>query len=179
MSKNLNNDGTPLNVETEHVMQHNVYLKKMNFKEENITYCGHYHEYDHVTLIASGRVRVKFSSIPEMGIPEEIKEYSAVSTFVTRSFREHEITSLEPNTMVCCIHGIREDNGEIIVPKTELENLHDPDHKFHNWKEYKNYYGNVGGGLAYTANVKQKLDLFDRAVKEGTMKEGSGDESLS
>ncbi len=178
MSKNLNEDGTPLNIETEHVMQHNVYLKKMNFKEENITYCGHYHDYDHDTLIAAGKVRVKFSAIPEMGIAEETKEYSAVSTFVTRSFREHEITSLAPDTVVCCIHGIREKDGEIIVPVIMEEHHHNPDFKFHSWGEFKKTYGNVAGRVAFTADIEKKQELFNRAVKEGTMKEGSGDDLI-
>lgn len=175
MSKNLNADGTELNIETEHVMQHNIYLKKMCFKDENITYYGHYHDYDHVTLIASGKVKVKFSAIPEMGIPEEVKEYSAVSTFVTRSFREHEITSLEPNTTVCCIHGIREDSGEITVPETSMEHLHNPDHKFHSWGEYQKYYGKTKRSVAYTADPQKQAELFERALKENTMREGSGD----
>lgn len=150
----------------------------MNFDDPNITYCGHHHDYDHVTLVASGSVRVKFAAVPEAGIPEEYREYKAVSTFVTRSFREHEITSLEPNTVVCCVHALRDENGEIIVPHVDEEHHHDPDHKFHSSKEVAATVGKKPGRMAFTASEKDLDTMFERAEKEGTLKEGSQDDLI-
>lgn len=165
-------------VKTQHVYQHNVYLKQMNFDDPNITYCGHHHDYDHVTLVASGSVRVKFAAVPEAGIPEEYREYKAVSTFVTRSFREHEITSLEPNTVVCCVHAVREENGEIIVPHVDEEHRHDPDHKFQSAQQVADTVGAKSARWAFDATLQDKDRMFKRAEKEGTLKEGSQDDLI-
>lgn len=98
----------------QHAYRDNIYVKTMTFKQSGLVYCGHHHTYDHVTLVASGKVKVKFGAVPEGDLPEEEKEYTGSSMFVTRSYREHEITSLEDNTVVCCIHAIRNKNGEIM-----------------------------------------------------------------
>lgn len=171
---------TDINMSTEHIMQHNVYVKKMSFPEKDTVYCGHHHDYDHVTMVTKGRVRVKFLAVPEAGIDEEVKEYSAVETFVTRSFREHEITTLEPETVVCCIHAIREENGNPVVPEVPSEHLHDPDYKFHSWEK-------VSAALkdkkiqrrAFTATLEDKHKMIVRAEKEGTLVAGSGDMLLN
>lgn len=164
-----------INVSTEHVFQHNVYVKKMSFPDSGTTYCGHHHDYDHVTMVASGKVRVKFSAVPEAGIGEEIKEYNAVSTFVTRSFREHEITSLEPDTVVCCIHAVRDKDGEIVIPETPSDKVHDPDHRFHSMKEVASTVKKIPGRMAFTASLKDKQNMLIRAEKEGTLVPNSGD----
>jgi murein L,D-transpeptidase YcbB/YkuD len=170
MNKNEN-----LKMEVNHIFQHNIYVKEMRFTEANQTYCGHHHDYDHVTMVAAGRVRVKFSAVPEVGIQEETKEYEAVSTFVTRSFREHEITALTPDTVVCCIHAVRDASGDIIVPEAPEDKKHDPDHKFHGWGEISRIVGKKTGRMAFTASEKDKDRMFKRAEKEGTLKPGSGD----
>lgn len=168
-----------LKMEVNHIYQHNVYVKEMRFTESNQTYCGHHHDYDHVTMVAAGKVRVKFAAIPEAGIEEEVKEYNAVSTFVTRSFREHEITALTPDTVVCCIHAIRDVNGEIIVPEIDEEHKHDPDHKFHSMNQVARTIGKKSGRMAFTATEQDKDKMFKRAEKEGTLVQGSGDMLLN
>ena len=174
MSNNLERN-KDLKMDVKHVYQHNIYLKEMKFTEPNQTYCGHHHDYDHVTMVAAGRVSVKFAAVPEAGILEEVKEYSAVSTFVTRSFREHEITALEPDTVVCCIHAIREENGEIIVPEIDDSHKHDPDHRFHSMKEAAQSVGKVPGRMAFTATLQDKDNMLKRAESEGTLVPNSGD----
>lgn len=168
-----------LKMDVNHIYQHNVYVKEMRFSEANQTYCGHHHDYDHVTMVASGKVSVKFAAIPEKNIPEEVREYTAVSTFVTRSFREHEITALTPDTVVCCIHAVRDKNGEIIVPEYSEEHHHDPDHKFHSMREVAKSVGKEPGRMAFTATPNDLGKMFQRAETEGTLKEGSGDDLVS
>ena len=165
-------------VVTNHVYQHNVYLKEMKF-EDGATYCGHHHDYDHITLVASGKVRVKFGAVPQAGIPEETREYTAVSTFVTRSFREHEITSLEPNTVVCCVHALRDVNGEVIIPEMDEEHHHDPDHKLQSQKDFDAALGDAKlGRKAFTATDVELDQMIKRADKEGTLVENSGDQLI-
>lgn len=163
-------------VEVKHLYQHNVYIKQMTYRDAGTTYHGHHHDYDHVTLIVSGRVRVKFKSIPEMNIPDEVREYTGVDMFVTRSFREHEITSLEPNTVVCCVHALRNEDGDIIELDYNEENKHDPDLKFQSWADAKQALGNEKRKrIAFTATPKELNNMYKRAEKEGVLVEGSQD----
>lgn len=161
------------NIRINHAYQHNVYLKQMDFDEPNMTYCGHHHEYDHVTLVASGRVRVTFGAVPFAGIPEEVKEYSAVSMFVTRSFRLHTIVSLEPNTTVCCVHAIRTKDGNILEPDIPKDHYFDPD--------FKNDVSQGKKGIAF--NAFEQPIILDKLVKQaeqdGVLKPGSQDELLN
>lgn len=165
-------------IDTKLIFQHNIFVKQMNFGDANVTYCGHHHDYDHVTLVASGKVRVKFAAVPEAGIPEEVKEYTGVSTFITRSFREHEITSLEPNTVVCCVHAVREENGEIVVPEVDDEHRHDPDHKFHGWGDIEKIVGKKPQRMAFTAQPVDLDKMIRRADEEGTLVTNSADKLL-
>ena len=147
-------------IDMSHSYQHNVYVKTMRFKESGFMYCGHHHTYDHVTLVASGKVRVKFGAVPEGNLPEEEKEYTGSSMFVTRSYREHEITALEDNTIVCCIHAIRNIDGEIIT--------HDIPSHIDNAK-------NKIGPMAYDMTPEEKLRSILRAEEEGTLRLGNAD----
>ena len=174
----MTNKNKDINMEVNHAYQHNIYLKEMKFPDAGTTYCGHHHDYDHVTLVASGRVSVKFGAVPAAGIPEETREYSAVSMFVTRSFREHEITSLEPNTTVCCVHALRDENGEVVFPEIDDDHLHDPDHKFHSSKEVAATVGKRLGRMAFTASPIDLQKMFERGEKEGTLVPGSQDQLL-
>ena len=162
-------------VVTNHIYQHNIYMKEMKFAD-NATYCGHHHDYDHITLVASGRVRVKFGAVPEAGIEEEIKEYTAVTTFVTRSFREHEITALDPDTVVYCVHALRDQNGEVIIPDIDDDHRHDPDHKFQSQSEVNKAIGEAKlGRMAFTATPEDMDKMIKRGDKEGTLVQNSGD----
>lgn len=162
-------------VVTNHIYQHNIYMKEMKF-DDNATYCGHHHDYDHITLVASGKVRVKFGAVPSAGIPEEIKEYTGVSTFVTRSFREHEITAIEPNTVVYCVHALRDVNGEVIIPEIDEDHKHNPDYQFQSQAEVNKAIGDAQlGRMAFTATDKDLDGMIKRADKEGTLVPNSGD----
>lgn len=158
-------------IEMQHAFQHNIYVKKMCFSNDGCVYRGHHHEYDHVTLVASGKVLVKFGAVPEANLPEEQREYEGVSMFVTRSFRTHEITALEPNTVVCCIHAIRTKDGEIIDPPSELS-----DQTLHSFDQLATAIKGMDlRPIAFDATPNQ-MDMFiERAKEEGTLEQGSGD----
>jgi hypothetical protein len=157
------------------IYQHNIFMREMSFPESHTTYCGHHHFYDHVTMVASGKVRVKFNAVPEANIPEEIKEYSAVDMFVTRSFRTHEITSLEPNTTVCCIHAIREKNGEIVEPQLPDNLKHDTNFKFKDVYEIEAITDKKLKRVMFDAYPADLKKLLDRGNVEGTVVPGSQD----
>lgn len=169
MNKHVENNNQ---VQMEHAFQHNIYLKKMTFPKGGSVYRGHHHDYDHISLVASGRARVRFGKVVEAGLPDEEKEYGAVSMFVTRSFRQHEITALEDNTVVCCIHAIRTLDGQVMDPPSELK-----DRQLNNFQDLaKALMGhNPAMRLAFDATPEEIEKMIDRAAEEGTLEEGSGD----
>lgn len=165
-------------------IQHNIFVKQMDFDGANVTYCGHHHDYDHVTMVASGRVRVKFGAVPFAGLPEEEKEYEAVSMFVTRAFRTHEITALEPDTSVCCIHALRTKDGEIFepdVPKDHFVEESVPSINISKSTERSPLPEGASVVRAFNAFKEPETlnQILARATKEDTLKPGSQDNLIN
>lgn len=61
---------------------------------------GHAHEFDHITLLATGSVRM----IHDNGEAE----YTAPHLIVTPKGIAHQFITTSPNTVLCCIHAIRD-----------------------------------------------------------------------
>ena len=75
------------------------------------THEGHSHSFDHITLLANGSVNM----VHDNGQAE----YKAPHLIVTPKGIKHQFTALEPNTVFCCIHAIRE--------KDDLDAVASPD----------------------------------------------------
>lgn len=88
----------------------NVLVKLHHFLEKGDTHKGHAHEFDHITLLANGAVKM----VHDNGEAE----YKAPYLIVTPKGINHQFTALEANTVFCCIHAIRE--------KDELNGIADP-----------------------------------------------------
>ena len=89
----------------------NVFVKMHLFNNAGDTHEGHSHAFDHITLLATGSVNM----VHDKG--EEV--YKAPHLIVTPKGIKHQFTALEPNTVFCCIHAIRE--------KDELDGIASPD----------------------------------------------------
>ena len=89
----------------------NVFVKYYLFKEVGDTHDGHAHVFDHITLLSSGRVLMKHDNGEQ--------EFSAPHLIVTPKGIVHQFVALEPNTVFCCIHALRTEDGEIIPPNTD------------------------------------------------------------
>ena len=87
-----------------------VLVKLHHFVEKNDTHETHAHQFDHITLLASGSVKM----VHDKGEAE----FNAPHLIVTPKGIKHQFTALEPNTVFCCIHAIRE--------KDELDAIADP-----------------------------------------------------
>ena len=81
------------------------------FNHAGDTHEGHAHAFDHITLLATGSVNM----VHDNGQAE----YKAPHLIVTPKGIKHQFTALEPNTVFCCIHAIRE--------KDELDGIASPD----------------------------------------------------
>lgn len=96
--------------ETDLKIVDNVFVKVHHFKETGDTHEGHVHHFDHITLLAHGSVKM----IHDNGEAE----FKAPHLIVTPKGIVHQFTALEPDTVFCCIHAIRD--------KDDVDGVADP-----------------------------------------------------
>lgn len=88
----------------------NVFIKQMHFKKAGDKEQGHAHCFDHVTLLAAGKIRVS-----ALG---KDTDFIAPHHIFIKAGVEHELTALVDDTVVHCIHAMRD--GE------RIEDIVDP-----------------------------------------------------
>ncbi len=103
----------------------NVFVKLHHFLRVGDTHQGHAHAFDHITLLSSGSVRM----VHDNGEAE----YKAPHLIVTPKGTTHQFTALEPNTVFCCIHAIRDGDGVDDVAAPDLT----PEQQFELLTTYK------------------------------------------
>lgn len=81
----------------------NVFVKLHRFVEVGDSHQGHAHLFDHITLLASGSVLMVHDGGEQ--------KFVAPHLIVTPKGIIHQFTALEPNTVFCCIHAIRDGEG--------------------------------------------------------------------
>lgn len=88
----------------------NLFSRQMHFKKAGDTEHGHTHPFDHLTLLASGSLRVT--------VNDETTEFKAPHMIYIKAEFNHELVALEDNTVAFCIHALRKGNGidDIIDP---------------------------------------------------------------
>lgn len=88
----------------------NVFSRQMHFLKAGDIEHGHKHPFDHLTLLASGSVKVTVNG--------EATEFKAPHMIYISGEHEHEIVALEDNTIAYCIVALRGDNktGDILDP---------------------------------------------------------------
>jgi hypothetical protein len=89
----------------------NVFVKLHHFLRVGDTHEGHAHSFDHITLLSSGAVKMVHDNGENY--------YTAPHLIITPKGIKHQFTALQPNTVFCCIHAIRE--------KDELDGIASPD----------------------------------------------------
>lgn len=93
----------------------NVFVKYHYFVEAGDTHQGHSHTFDHITLLSSGKVLMKHDNGENT--------YTAPYLIVTPKGITHQFVALEPNTVFCCIHAIRDGDGidDVASPDISVE----------------------------------------------------------
>lgn len=88
----------------------NLFTKQMHFAKAGDVEQGHKHEFDHLTLLAAGSLRVR--------VEGKTTEFKAPHMIYIRAEHRHELTALEDNTVAYCIHALRDGNRveDIIDP---------------------------------------------------------------
>ena len=86
----------------------NVFVRQMHFMQNGDIEHGHTHPYDHITLLASGKLFVK--------IGDDVTEYTAPTMIFIKAELEHELVAASDNTVAYCVHALRDENEDIIDP---------------------------------------------------------------
>lgn len=89
----------------------NMWVKMMHFKKAGEIEQGHAHVFDHLTLLASGALRVVVNGVSS--------DFKAPHMIYIKKDAVHELTALEDNTVAYCIHALRDGDG--------VEDIIDPD----------------------------------------------------
>lgn len=79
----------------------NIWVVQNYFKNANSVLATHEHRFDHVSLVAKGKVLIEVEGYPP-------KEFVGPTFIVIRKEKEHKITALEDDTIIFCLFAIPE-----------------------------------------------------------------------
>jgi len=81
----------------------NLFSRQMHFKNVGDMEMGHTHPFDHLTLLASGSLKVT--------VEGETTIFKAPHMIYIHKDKKHELVALEDNTVAFCIHALRDGDG--------------------------------------------------------------------
>lgn len=85
----------------------NLYSRMMHFEKAGDIEIGHTHQFDHLTLLAKGKLKVT--------VEGKISEFTAPHMIYIHKDKVHELEALIDNTVAYCIHALRDKNTEDIL----------------------------------------------------------------
>jgi hypothetical protein len=88
----------------------NLFSRMMHFKNVGDIELGHTHAFDHLTLLAKGKLKVTVDGVST--------EFTAPNMIYIKADKIHELEALVEETLAYCIHALRADNetGDILDP---------------------------------------------------------------
>jgi len=87
----------------------NLFSRMMNFEKAGDIEIGHTHAFDHLTLLAKGKLKVTVDGVAS--------EFTAPHMIYIHKDKVHELEALTDETVAYCIHALRDkDSGEILDP---------------------------------------------------------------
>lgn len=88
----------------------NLWIRQMHFEKVGDRNEGHVHDFNHLTLLAKGKV--KFI------VEDNETEFTAPHVIVTAAGKRHYIEALEDDTVAYCVHALRNaecENADILT----------------------------------------------------------------
>ncbi len=87
----------------------NLFSRMMHFEKAGDIEIGHTHQFDHLTLLAKGKLKVT--------VEGKVSEFTAPHMIYIHKDKVHELEALTDNTVAYCIHALRsKDDNEILDP---------------------------------------------------------------
>lgn len=93
----------------------NIFRRKNRLDKAGDRVDGHAHNFDHLTVIFTGAVRIK-AKLSNGQVIEQ--EFHAPTDCLIRADVSHEITALEDNTEFWCIYSHRTPQGDVTLEDT-------------------------------------------------------------
>lgn len=85
----------------------NLWLRQMYFEKAGDANEGHIHNYDHMTLLAFGSVKVH--------VEGKTSEFKAPQMIFIKAGKRHFIEALEDGAIAYCVHALRDKDTEEIL----------------------------------------------------------------
>lgn len=87
----------------------NLFSRMMHFEKAGDVEIGHTHQFDHLTLLAKGKLKVTVDGV--------MSEFVAPQMIYIHKDKMHELVALVDDTVAYCIHALRDkETGEILDP---------------------------------------------------------------
>lgn len=87
----------------------NLFSRMMRFEKAGDIELGHAHQFDHLTLLAKGKLKVTVEGVST--------EFIAPHMIFIQKDKIHELEALTDETVAYCIHALRDkNNNEILDP---------------------------------------------------------------
>lgn len=87
----------------------NLFSRMMHFAKAGDIEIGHTHQFDHLTLLAKGKLKVTVEGVST--------EFTAPHMIYIKADKVHELVALTDETVAYCIHALRDkENNEILDP---------------------------------------------------------------
>lgn len=85
----------------------NIWVRQNILEKAGETFGGHKHEFDHVSLLTKGKVRVEVDG-------HVAKEFEAPTFIVIKKDYEHNFIALEDDVNWYCVFALRDLDGEVV-----------------------------------------------------------------
>jgi len=92
----------------------NVFSRMMYFLQAGDVEEGHRHNFDHATLLSSGKLKIEI--LDEQNNVQSEKIFTAPDFVFIAKEDIHRLTALVDNTVAVCIHAMRDLDENIISP---------------------------------------------------------------
>lgn len=99
--------------DVEFSMSDGIFIKQMRLDRAGLYVPQHSHAYDHTSMLATGSIRVWCNDVL-------VGDFVAPRPIEIKSGTKHTFMSLEPNTIVYCIHNLRDHGLEIESEHTHV-----------------------------------------------------------
>lgn len=96
----------------------NLYSRMMRFSKSGDIEIGHTHQFDHLTLLAKGKLKVTVEGV--------VTEFTAPHMIYIRKDKVHELEAMADETVAYCIHALRHKESSEILDPSMIPNGVDP-----------------------------------------------------
>lgn len=84
----------------------NIWVRQNILTKMGDYHPGHKHYFDHVSLLASGKVRVTVEGYPS-------KDFTAPTFIIIKKDHNHKFEALTDGVLWYCVFALRDENGEL------------------------------------------------------------------